>query len=190
MGARDVRRLTVQEYVALDRDSEERWEYANGEAWATRGASPEHGIVARNVTVSLGNALRDRPCIPFPDGQKIATPRTRAYHYPDASVVCGDLRCDDTDDRAITNPTLLVEILSPTTADYDRGGKLAHYRTLDSLQEYVIVSWETKLVEHHRRVGAEQWLVTLVREGGVELASIGATLVLDELWRDLDRLRA
>ena len=80
MHARDVRRLTISEYVALDRTSDERWEYANGEAWATRGASPEHAIVVRNVVVQLANALEGRPCRVLPDGQKIATPRTGGYH--------------------------------------------------------------------------------------------------------------
>jgi len=89
MEVRDLRRMTVDAYVALDRSSEERWEYAGGEAWASAGASPEHGVVVRNVLVALVNALRDRPCLALPDGQKITTPRTRAYHYPDASVVCG-----------------------------------------------------------------------------------------------------
>jgi Uma2 family endonuclease len=187
--ARDIRHLSVEEYVTLDRESDERWEYANGEAWASRGASPEHAIGVRNIVVALTNALRGKTCLVFPDGQKIATRRTGAYHYPDASVVCSDPHYDGDDDRAIVNPTLVVEVLSPTTADYDRGGKLAHYRTLDSLEEYVIVAWDTKLVEHHRRGAPDQWLVTLVRKGSIDLTSIGVALVLEELWLDLERVR-
>ena len=124
------------------------------------------------------------------DGQKIATPRTSAYHYPDATVVCAPPRFDDKDDRAIVNPTVLVEVLSPTTADYHRGGKLAHYRTLETLKDYLIASWEPRMLEHHHRMGADQWLVTLVRAGSVEIESIGVTLALDELWRDLDWIRS
>ena len=190
MHARDVRRLTVSEYVALDRASDERWEYANGEAWATRGASPEHAIVVRNVVVRLANALEGRPCRVLPDGHKVATPRTGGYHYPDASVVCGPPAFDGQDDRAIINPTVLVEILSPTTADYDRGGKLAHYRTLETLADYVLVAWESRMIEHHHRVSADQWLVTLIRDGSVELESIQVTLALDALWLDLDWIGA
>lgn len=107
--------MTVAAYVALDRSSEARWEYASGEAWVMGGASPEHAVVARNVIVELTNALRGKPCLALPDGQKLATTRTRGYHYPDAMVVCAQPHYDAEDDRAITNPTLLVEVLSPTT---------------------------------------------------------------------------
>lgn len=181
--------MTVDEYVPLDRASEARWEYAGGEAWAMAGASPEHSIVARNVIVALANALAGKSCLAFPDGQKIATARTRGYHYPDASVVCGPPRYDRDDDRAITNPTLIVEVLSPSTADYDRGGKLAQYRTLESLEEILLVAWESRVVEHHRRVGPEQWLVTLCRAGPIALPSIAIELDVPSLWTDLDRVR-
>lgn len=189
MHARDVRRMTLAEYVALDLESDERWEYANGEAWATRGATPEHTMVVRNVSLRLGSALEGKPCRLLLDGQKIATPRTGAYHYPDASVVCVPPRFDEADDRAIVNPTVLVEVLSPTTADYDRGGKLAHYRTIETLKDYLLVSWEARMVEHHHRMSPDQWLVTIVRQGSVELESIGVSLSLDDLWRDLDWIR-
>lgn len=190
MQARDIRRVTVAEYIALDRESDERWEYANGEAWATRGVRPEHTMVVRNVIVALTTKLRGGECTSLADGQKIATPRTRAYHYPDASILCGPARFDEADERAILNPTVLFEVLSPTTADYDRGGKLAHYRTIESLQDYVIVSWEPRMIEHHHRVGADQWLVTLIRSGALRLESVGVTVALDELWLDVDRVRA
>lgn len=189
MEARDVRSLVFEEYLELDRNSDERWEYANGTAWASRGASPEHGVVARNVLVALTVGLRDRECIPLPDGQKVATPATGAYHYPDASVVCEKPAYDDRDPNALVNPALIVEVLSPTTADYDRGGKLAHYRTLASLREVVIISWENRLVEHHQRVGPDQWLVTLIRDGELMLPTLDVALPVDALWADLDRIR-
>lgn len=181
--------MSVAEYVALDAASEERWEYANGLAWASRGATPEHGIVTRDVIVQLTNGLAGRDCVAFPDGQKVSTPATEAYHYPDALVVCETPRYDERDPNALVNPTLVVEVASPTTADYDRGGKLSHYRTLESFAEYVVVSWEARLVEHHRRVSADQWLVTLVRGGALPLDSIGIALDVDALWTDLDRIR-
>lgn len=188
MAASDLRRISVDEYVALDRASEERWEYVNGEAFAMAGASPEHNLVAANVASALRAALRGGPCLAMSEGQKIATPRTKAYHHPDVVVVCGTPRYDERDDHAIVGPTLLVEVLSPTTADYDRGGKLVHYRTIESLADYLIVSLEDRSVEHHHRIEAGKWLVTEHHDGAVELESIGVTLQLADLWADLDRL--
>jgi Uma2 family endonuclease len=181
-------RMTIEEYVALDRDSHERWEYANGEAWAAAGARPEHGLVVRNVVVALSSALRGRPCRPLIDGQKIATPLTGAFHYPDASVVCGPPTFDALDDRAMINPTVIVEVLSQTTADYDRGGKFAHYRTLPTLREYLVVDPAARTVEHHRRLESGSWMLSDLTGGPIALDSIGVALAWDDLWTDLDWL--
>jgi Uma2 family endonuclease len=188
MEARDRRRVLVGDYVALDRADDRRWEYVNGEAFAMAGGSPEHGVVVGNVFAALKAALRGKPCLALVDEQKIATPRTAAYHYPDGSVVCGDPRYDEHDDHAMTNPTVLVEVLSPTTADYDRGAKFVHYRSLESLSDYILVSIEDRMVEHHHRVAPGQWLMTEVRDGASELTSIDATLMWSDLWVDLERL--
>jgi len=188
MEAVDIQRMSLQDYVALDRATDERWEYVDGEAFIVKAASPGHNIVKGNVFVALKAALRDRPCLAMPDGQKVSTRRTRAYHYPDALVVCDSPRYDPDDAYAIENPTLIVEVLSPTTADYDRGGKFVHYRTLASLLEYVIVSLEPRLVERHRKLERGEWLMTEIEEDAIELSSIGVQLAWDDLWRDLDRL--
>lgn len=188
MEARDLRRMSVDEYVALDRASEARWEYVNGEAIAMAGASPEHNLVAANVAGALRAALRGKPCLALSEGQKVATPRTGAYHHPDVVVVCGTPRYDAKDDTAIVNATLLVEVLSPSTADYDRGGKLVHYRTIDSFTDYLLVSIDDRSVEHHHRIEPGKWLLTEHRAGAVELESIGVTLELVDLFVDLDRL--
>lgn len=188
MEARNLRRVTLDEYLELDRRSEARWEYVNGEAWAMAGASPEHNLVVRNVVVALTAALRGRDCRAMPDGQKVTTAATGGHHYPDASVVCGPPAIDRGDPNAITNPTVIVEVLSPTTADYDRGGKFAHYRTLASFVEYVLVDLDARVVEHHRRLETGQWLFTEIRSGSLALDSVGVTLRCDDLWIDLDWL--
>lgn len=182
--------MSVEEYVALDRESEERWEYVNGEAWAVSSASPAHNLVSGNAFAALRSALRGKSCLPFHDGQKIATTATRAYHYPDAIVVCGTVKLDERDEHAITNPTVIVEVLSPSTADYDRGGKFAHYRTLESLREYLVIYVDERLVEHHHRIEPGKWLMTEVRSGSIELPAIDVSIALSDLWLDLDRLRA
>lgn len=180
--------MSIDEYVALDRASEARWEYVNGEAWAMAGASPEHNLVVANVAGALRAALRGRECLALSEGQKIATPRTRSYHHPDCVVVCGTPLYDPHDEHAIVNPTALVEVLSPSTADYDRGSKLVHYRTNDSFTDYLLVSIEDRTIEHHHRIERGKWLVTEHREGAVELESLGITLLFSEVFADLERL--
>lgn len=189
MEARGLRTMSLEDYLALDRSDEARWEYVNGAAWAMAGATPEHNLVVRNIVVALTNSLRGRDCWAMPDGQKLVTAATRGHHYPDAIVLCGDARFDRSDEHGITNPTLLVEVSSPSTADYDRGGKFAHYRSLESLLEYVIVDPSTRTVEHHRKLEPGQWLLTELGSGPVELPSIGVSLAWDDLWIDLDRLQ-
>lgn len=187
MQAPDLRRVSLEEYIALDRAGEERWEYVNGEA-TVMSASPEHNVVKGNLYAALRHALMGKRCLVLPDGQKVSTPRTRAYHYPDASVFCAEPRRDQDDDHALTNPTLLAEVLSPTTADCDRGGKFVHYRTLKTLEEYLVVSIDDRLVERYRRLDSGEWLMTEIRGGQVELTSIGARFALEALWVDLERL--
>lgn len=190
MEARDLRRLTIDEYIALDRASEERFEYVNGQAFAMAGGRPEHAMVARNVVIALTAALRGKPCIAMNEGQKLSTPRTGGYHYPDASVICGAPSRDPRDENAFVNPTLLVEVLSRATADYDRGGKFVHYRSLDTLREYLVVDEAARLVEHHERQGdGEQWLMTVRRTGTFALRSIDAELTIEDLWVDVDRVK-
>jgi Uma2 family endonuclease len=190
MEARDLRRISIDEYIALDRASDERYEYVNGEAFAMAGGRPEHAVVTRNVIIALAASLRGKLCLALNESQKIATPRTAAYHYPDASVICGDPVRDARDENAFVNPTLLVEVLSPTTADYDRGGKFVHYRSLESLREYLVVDEGARLVEHHERQGdGDTWLMTVRRGGHFALRSIDATLSIADLWVDVDRVK-
>jgi Uma2 family endonuclease len=186
MEARALHRMSVDEYVALDRASTERWEYVGGEAFAMAGASPEHGLVTKNVAVALTLALRGKPCHALPDGQKIASRVTRAYHYPDAIVVCGTPSVDPDEEHALINPALLVEVVSPSTADYDRGGKFAHYRTIETLREYVVVDPAARTVELYQKVAAGQWLMTEIRVGTLRLESVDAAIAVEDLWLELE----
>jgi Uma2 family endonuclease len=187
--ARDLRKLTLDEYVALDRSSDQRWEYVNGQAYAMAGGRPEHALVCGNVFAALRRALDGKPCLPFHDAQKIATARTRAYHYPDASVVCPPFTRDARDEHALTSPVALVEVLSPTTRDYDQGDKFTHYRSIDTLTDYVLVDFDARMVEHRKKVSEDQWLSTYLRAGDLVLSSIETSLSVAELWRDLERLK-
>lgn len=190
MAARELRKMSIEDYIAFDRASEERIEYVDGEAFAMSGGRPEHAVVTGNLDAALRASLRGKPCFALNQSQKIATPRTGAYHYPDASVICGPPLRDARDQNAFVNPTALFEVLSPTTADYDRGGKFVHYRTLASLREYVVVDESARLVEHHVRQGdGDQWLMTAHASGILDLTSIGGSLRIEELWQDVERVK-
>jgi Uma2 family endonuclease len=188
MDPRDWPPITLEQYIALDSGREGRWEWADGRVRPVFGAGLEHGVVSRNLLVALTTRLRGKPCLPLPDGAKVSTPATRAYHYPDVVVVCGKIQRDAKIGDAVTNPSVLAEVLSPSTEDYDRGGKLSHYRSLESLREYLLVSIETRTIEHHRRIEPDQWLVTLVRNGQLTLPTLDLRIPVDEFWVDLDRV--
>jgi Uma2 family endonuclease len=182
--------MSVDDYVALDRADEQRWEYVNGEAYAMAGGTTEHALVAGNLHVALRAALEGKPCLAFHEAQKIATVRTPAYHYPDASVVCPPFTKDARDENALTSPVALFEVLSPATRNYDQGDKFAHYRSIETLTDYVLVDLDARMVEHRRKLDGGEWLSSYRTEGAVTLASLGITLPIEALWKDLDRLAA
>lgn len=186
MQPRDSRRLSVEDYVALDRASEGRWEYVGGEAFAMAGASPRHNAIVVNITVA--NALRGKSCFPLGSDQKVATLATLAFHYPDITVVCGKPSHAPKDEHAITNPSLLVEVLSETTSDDDRGQKFDHYATIPELREYVVVFSSARRIEHKKRMPDGKWLVSDVIGGEVALEALGVSLALADVYADLDRV--
>jgi Uma2 family endonuclease len=188
MEARELRAMSIEEYIALDRSREERWEYVDGEAFAMAGASRRHNAIVANVFTALANALRGKPCFPLGSDQKIETSATRAFHYPDISIICGRPRVSAKDDHAITNPTVLIEVASPSTSDYDRGAKFDHYSTIPELREFVAVFTESKRVEHRRRTSDGQWLLTHLLGGALTLESCGVAISLDDIYADLERV--
>lgn len=183
--------MTEDEYLAFDRVSDQRWEYVGDEVFECSGGSarPEHNLVVANVTRALGQALLDRPCGVLGSQQKVATRATGAYHYPDIVVVCSPIERHPKDENVVTNPKLIVEVLSPTTADYDRGAKFEHYVTLPSLDEVILVSLGPRFVQRRRRHSSGDWVMSWHHDGQVELASIGCAIAIDEVFAKLDLAR-
>jgi Uma2 family endonuclease len=176
--------LTPQEYLALERRAETKSEYLRGEMFARARANREHNLIASNVAAELSQQLRDRPCEVYPADMRVKVSSTGLYTYPDVTVVCGEPQFEDAEVDTLLNPTVLVEVLSSSTADYDRGGKATHYRSLPSLQEYVLISQDQALVEHYARQGPDQWLLTEKHslEDTLVLASIHCRLPLAEIY--------
>jgi Uma2 family endonuclease len=177
-------RVTYPEYLELERTSEVKHEYLRGEVFAMAGGTPEHSRLAANVIRLIGTALLGRPCVVLTSDARVRIEETDRSTYPDVSVVCGRLEPAADDPDAITNPVVIVEVLSDATEADDRGEKFAHYRRLASLREYVLVSQRARRLEVYRRRD-ERWSLD---EAGVgqtlHLESIDAALSVDEVYRD------
>jgi len=177
-------RYTYEEYLAYERDSERKHEFEAGEIFAMAGGSPRHSALASRISAALENT-HPAGCTAFQLDMRIRVLATGRATYPDVSMVCGAIELDaaDRSGTTITNPTLLIEVLSPSTEEVDRGSKWRDYQRIPSLQEYVLVSQDAR-VEIYRRRAEESWEYLDVREGVVKLVS-GPTLDLSVLYERL-----
>jgi Uma2 family endonuclease len=177
-------RFTPEQYLALERQAEYKSEFLGGEIFAMAGASREHNLIAGNVFASLHAQLKGRPCETYPSDMRVKVTESGLYTYPDVVVVCGEPQFEDERGDTLLNPTLLVEVLSPSTEAYDRGDKFANYRLLESLAEYVMIAQDRRRVERFVRQPDGQWLFSEARQLGqaISLASIGCQLALDEVY--------
>ena len=176
--------ITPEQYLELERQAEYKSEYFAGEIFAMAGASPEHNLITGNTFGVLWSQLRDRPCTPYGSDQKVrSTPEH--FAYPDVTVVCGEAQFAGEEREVLLNPTLIVEVLSPTTEAWDRGGKFEQYRQRESMQEYVLVAQDRPHIERFARRESGQWLLTEVNglDAVLTLPSIGCELALSEVYR-------
>ena len=180
--------VSVDEYLVLERAALDKSEYYAGEIFTMAGASPAHSLIVTNVLGELRSLLRGNPCGPYDSNLRIEIPFTGLYTYPDASVICGALELSPKGNDMVTNPTLLVEVLSESTEAYDRGGKFAHYRTIPSFREYVLVSQNEPLVEAFFRRDDGIWQLAPVSglDASVDLQSLGITLRLAEVYERVE----
>ncbi len=183
--ARSRHRYTYAEYLAYEGDSGLKHEYDDGEILAMAGGSRRHNALAARIVAALENG-RQRGCVAFQSDQKVRVLATGKATYPDASMVCGPIEGDPADPSGatITNPTLIVEVLSPSTEHDDRGSKWQHYQLIPALQEFVLVSQAEPRVERYRRLPSGTWEYEDVTEGKVTLAT-GAVIDLATLYDDL-----
>ena len=176
---------TFADYVAMDAASETKHEFVNGEIFAMSGGTPEHSRLSVNVQAELRSALRGRPCVTFNSDLRVRVLATGLGTYPDASVVCGRLEVDPEDKNTVTNPAVIVEVLSDSTESYDRDDKRAHYRQIPSLRDYLLVSQHERRVDHYHRNDDGTWTLRDVRAGGeVRLDSIGCQIAVDAIYDD------
>jgi len=150
--------LTPEEYLRLERASEEKHEYADGQMFAMAGANRKHRKISGNLYVALQAKETESGCVSDNSDTRLFIPVSKRYTYPDTVMTCGEKqRFQDDSLDTLLNPTLIVEVLSPSTADYDRGGKFVAYMSIPSFSEYLLISQDEVLVEQRVRVAAMEW---------------------------------
>ncbi len=175
--------VTAEDYLEFERASEERHELINGEMFVMSGSNREHSLIAVSIGSKLSTALRSKPYEVLNSGMRIRIEAMNRLTYADVPVVCGPPQLLDEERDVLLNPTAIFEVLSDSTESYDRGEKFAGYRTLPSLQEYVLVSQKQKLVEHFHRQADGSWLLRVSGAGeSVNLPSLGCELAVDEIY--------
>jgi Uma2 family endonuclease len=182
---RPLHRYTYAQYVAIERDSPTKHEFWNGEIYAMAGGTEEQSALAAQVLRVLGNGLGDRPCRVHTSDLRIYVEAAGLATFPDGSVICGPLQQHPPSPEATAlNPSVLVEVTSDSSEDYDTGGKLDCYRTIPSLHDYVIVSHRERRITVHARGGDGAWTTRVAISGGrVAVGFLGIDLVVDEIYR-------
>ncbi|MEA2176066.1 MAG: hypothetical protein QOD00_3658 [Blastocatellia bacterium] len=184
---------SVEEYLALEREADERHEYLDGQIYAMAGESPEHGAICMNLSRIVSTQLLGKDCQAFSKDMKVRSGPIRKpgqtmkglFSYPDLLVVCGELKFHDQYRDVLLNPVVVIEVLSPTTEAFDRGEKWARYQTwLPELCDYLLVSQTKPQVDHFHRQAGGEWHYSLVNklEDGLHLVSINCTLQLTEVY--------
>jgi Uma2 family endonuclease len=177
-------RFTFRDYVSLEELAAVKHEYLDGAVWAMAGGTPEHAGIAGNVIGILRQQLSGKPCRVFTSDLRIRVRATGLATYPDASVVCGQLETDPEDKNTVVNPRIVVEVLSSSTEQYDRGEKLTHYFQVESLEAVLLVAHDGRRVDVHYRT-QEGWTVRQYTGSQVAmLEAIDAQIPLDELYQD------
>jgi Uma2 family endonuclease len=183
MSAQSQPRLSPEEYLALDRAAEFRNEYYDGHMYAMSGGSYPHGKIIGNLCGGLWQGLKGKPCVVVPNDLRVRiTPRS--YTYPDIVVVCGPERFADDQKDTLLNPTLLMEVLSPSTELVDREFKSRHYQRIESLQEYALVSQTKPYIEIHRRQPGGDWLLSEISglDATCRFESLGCEIPFSEIY--------
>lgn len=188
--AAETQRCTIAEYLQRERSALEKHEYRDGEILLMAGGTKDHSLVIANVIASLHGRLKGKPCRVYDSNLRVRIPRKILYTYPDVSVIGGQGEPDANDSagETVTNPRLIVEVLSASTEAYDRGEKFDRYRELESLEEYVLVSHETPRIETFFKQPDGTWLLTPVSglRSTAKLRSLDVELPLADVYSGVE----
>ena len=176
------KRLSFEEYLQWEQETGEKHEFFQGEIFAMAGASVRHNIVFKNLFFRLAGKLEGKPCQPYGSDLRIHIPQNTLYTYPDISVICKDILDENPD--GVTEPTILVEILSPSTKSYDRGDKFRLYRDIPTLKEYILVDSESVSIESFRINKQGHWELEEHRNSAdvLQIPSLNISLPFSDIY--------
>jgi Uma2 family endonuclease len=177
------KQVSIEEYLAFERSSLQKHEYFKGEVFAMSGAGRRHNIIFSNFFGEVLIKLKGKPCQPFGSDMRLYIPQNTLFTYPDISIYCGEV--DDLEDDNALNPTVLIEILSPSTKNYDRGGKFKLYRDIPTLKEYFLVDTESILMEAFRLNQSGHWELEEYKAPDqlLHFHSISISVALSEIYK-------
>lgn len=174
---------TLEDYLSVEEMSDVRHEFLNGQIFAMAGGTPEHAALSAAIVVVLGIKLRGSQCRTYSSDLRIRVLATGLATYPDAAVICGPVQRDPASASHVTNPTVVIEVLSPKTEDYDRGKKREHYQRIETLREYVLIAQDRQCVDVFVHSASGAWEQTTYGEADiVTLASLGVSFSTTELY--------
>lgn len=185
--AYNKRHFTIQEYLELENASQEKHEYFQGEIFAMSGAGNNHNEIFSNLFLEIGNKLKGKPCRPYGSDMRMNIPENTLFTYPDISIYCKEGKQLDADKNTSLQPTIIIEILSPSTKNYDRGNKFKLYRDIPSLQEYILVDSETISIEAFHINKNNNWELKEYNQLDEKLnfVSLGFDISLAEIYADV-----
>ena len=185
--AAEPRYLSPEEYLESERKASTKSEFVDGRVFAMAGASENHNLLQTATGGLLFPQIRRRGCRLYPSDMRVKIPNRRTYFYPDLTIVCGEPQFEEERRDTLLNPTVIIEILSPSTAMYDRTEKFARYRSIPTLREYLLIAQESAMIEHFVRQQDQQWLWSIAEHltDTIELPSVGCTLALADLYADI-----
>ena len=188
MNAQPVLKYTAEEYLELEETSLEKNEFYKGEIFAMAGASIPHNQIVRNTMINIGKYLEDKKCQVFPSDLRIHSIANSLYTYPDLSIICDTIETFGKKKNTVTNPTVLIEVLSAITQDYDRGAKFKLYRDIESLKEYILISSLETLVEKYDKQADGSWILHEYKNetDTFKIASIDFIITVKDLYRNVD----
>jgi len=182
-----VHKIPVEDYVKTEIETNTKYEYHDGKIFALAGGTLNHGLICGNVYSGIRNQLTNKGsnCIPFTSEVKVFIKTKNSYVYPDSMVVCEGMEKSDEEKNSITNPILIVEVLSKSTGEYDRGDKFYFYRQLESFKEYVLIEQDRHIVDvHYKSKNSDLWRITRYEglDKIIKLQSLGIDLTMKELY--------
>jgi Uma2 family endonuclease len=184
MSTRPSTFLTPEQYLEIERKAERKSEYFGGEMFAMSGGSREHNVLSTTLSGLLFQQLSGRPCDLYANDMRVRVAQTGLYTYPDVVVVCGQPQFTDDKVDTLVNPTFLAEVLSPSTEAYDRGRKFEHYRSLESLSEYLLVAQDRQHADLYTRQTDGRWVLMEASraDDALELRSIACRITIADLY--------